>query len=159
MTTPKTLGYISHATQSLLLFFLDTESQHVAEDSSLPSSPPQRSSLWPCLSSPLASPRVLFPPLHKGKEAPCPFILEQLPTLLLRYTQNLRVSLSRLSQFRTESPFTQIKAQLSVFSLRESLGPHRPIRVSIFSSTKNWQKLRNYSLSLKALKSLDPILR
>lgn len=158
MTTPKTLGYISHATQSLLLPFLDTESQHVAEDSSLPSSP-QRSSLWPCLSSPLASPRVLFPPLDKGKEAPCPFILEQLPTLLLRCTQSLRVSLSRLSQFRMESPFTQIKAQLSVFPLRESLGPHRPIRVSIFSSTKNWQKLRNYSLSLKALKSLDPILR
>lgn len=43
--------------------------------------------------------------------------------------------------------------------LQGSLGPHRPIWISIFSSTKNWQKLWNYNSSLRAQKSLDPILR
>lgn len=62
-------------------------------------------------------------------------------TLLLCYPQNLKASSSRPCCSRMEFPFVSMEAQLSAFSLQESLGPHRPIWISIFSSTKNWQKL------------------
>lgn len=122
MTTPKTLKRYLMPLMSLLLFFL-TQNPNMLLRTALFPPHLHRGARYDRVSSPLASPRSLFPPLHKGKEAPCPFILEQLPTLLLRYTQNLRVSCSGLSQFRTEFPFTQIKAQLSVFSLRKLLAP------------------------------------
>lgn len=76
------------------------------------------------------------------RRCPHPFTSEQLPTPSLCYTQHLKVSLSRRSHSRMEFPFVPIKAQLNAFfSPTKSLGHHKPIWISIFSSTKNWQKL------------------
>lgn len=151
MTTPKTLGYISHATPVYCCSSL-TQNPNMLLRTAL--FPPHlyRGAHYDHVFHPhWLAPGSSFLHSTRGR-APCPFILE-LPTLLLRYTQNLRVSLSRAFPVQNGISFHTDKAQLRCFFL--GLGPHRQIRFSIFSSTKNWQKLK-YSLSLKALKA-DPV--